>query len=433
MRKTLLATSALALAGALAAGPASAADMLSVGVGGYMQQWFGVADRDDMDADGGAAAQSDSEIHVKGSLESDMGLKFSVHMELEGDRGSNAIDESYARVSGEFGQLEIGARDHAMVRMHSGISDVGVGLNAGDTQKWIPGAYLETSGHGIGNARKLNYISPRVSGLQVGVSYAPDDTTQAAASAPTGNDKDGWGVAMNFQQEVGDMAVTISAGHKTASTVGMAMGYMSGSEEASSLSKDEYEGHMEAIEEYAEVALAMGSGNLQGLRDDAAAAVEAIDEATDMSATKSDASTYTNFGIGVGMGAFGFNVAYAMAEGGAYMLQTHYVDPNAGTVSATDDEGDDIVTQRVVKDSSKDYDVWGVSVSYADGPMALSLGHMAHETDAGGQRDATMLSGSYTLAPGVAWKTSLMMVEDTTVDDGLNEGTAIVTGITLGF
>ena len=38
MRKTLLATSALALAGALAAGPASAADMLSVGVGGYMQQ-----------------------------------------------------------------------------------------------------------------------------------------------------------------------------------------------------------------------------------------------------------------------------------------------------------------------------------------------------------------------------------------------------------
>ncbi len=38
MRKTLIATSALAFAGALAAGQASAADMMSVGVGGYMEQ-----------------------------------------------------------------------------------------------------------------------------------------------------------------------------------------------------------------------------------------------------------------------------------------------------------------------------------------------------------------------------------------------------------
>ncbi len=36
MRKTLLATTALAFAGALAAGSAAAADMLSVGVGGYV-------------------------------------------------------------------------------------------------------------------------------------------------------------------------------------------------------------------------------------------------------------------------------------------------------------------------------------------------------------------------------------------------------------
>ena len=38
MRKTLIATSALAFAGALGAGQASAADMLSVGVGGYLEQ-----------------------------------------------------------------------------------------------------------------------------------------------------------------------------------------------------------------------------------------------------------------------------------------------------------------------------------------------------------------------------------------------------------
>ena len=67
---------------------------------------------------------------------------------------------------------------------------------------------------------------------------------------------------------------------------------------------------------------------------------------------------------------------------------------------------------------------------------------MTHETDAGTERNATMLSASYTLAPGVAWKTSVFAVEDdtggpdvaTTADDETDaEGTAFVTGITLNF
>ena len=38
MKRILLGTTALAVATAMGAGPASAADMLSVGVGGYMEQ-----------------------------------------------------------------------------------------------------------------------------------------------------------------------------------------------------------------------------------------------------------------------------------------------------------------------------------------------------------------------------------------------------------
>ena len=95
------------------------------------------------------------------------------------------------------------------------------------------------------------------------------------------------------------------------------------------------------------------------------------------------------------------------------------------------------MTSKVVKDKSKDFDVWGVSVSYTDGPMALSLGHMVHEEDAGGEREATMLSASYMLAPGVASKTSIFRAEDTTghknVTEGKNDGSGFVTGITLGF
>ena len=149
MGKFLIATSALAFAGAMAVGPASAADKLSLGLGGYMQQWFGYADRDDDNSEGGIDTQSDSEVYFQGSLDSDMGLKYTVHVQLEANQDSNKaaqIDESFVRISGAFGQLEMGARDSIQARTHYGISDVGVGLTAGDTQKWIPGAYLDTNG-----------------------------------------------------------------------------------------------------------------------------------------------------------------------------------------------------------------------------------------------------------------------------------------------
>ena len=289
---------------------------------------------------------------MKGSLESDSGLKFSVHMELEGDRGEgtvkdgkvaqNFIDESFARVSGEFGQIEFGARDHVMVRMHSGISDVGIGLTSGDTQKWVPGTYLETAGHAIGNARKLNYISPRVSGLQLGVSYAPDDTAQDAnTGAPSGNDNAGWGAGLNFQQEVGDMAVTFSLGHKSTDSAGAAISCPAWTHRRPAtggtticvsqppLTRRSQEGVGEVgvsgvhrQEEHGEDARGQyckpnGRLALGGIVNAASWAGMAIMGATS-SMTKGDASTYTNAGVGVSFGAFKFNVAYATSDGGAY-------------------------------------------------------------------------------------------------------------------
>lgn len=484
-RKALMATSALACVGALAAGPASAADMLTVGVGGYMQQWVGAVDRNDAGAEGGVGQHSDGEIHFKGALESDMGMKYSVHVELEADRGSGAvkddkvaqnfIDETYVRVTGDFGQLEIGGRDHAMVRMHYGISDVGVGLNAGDTQKWIPGAYLETSGHAIGNARKINYITPRINGLQVGVSYAPDDTTQLAASTPTGNDNAGWGAAVNFQQELADMMVSLSLGHRSKETAGAAIEYMSGAAPAAGaadmrLTPNQVAAHKKTILAFQNAADLMPAKGTKvvpsfiaadgdSIAEDAREAQNALLAATDGMVTRGDNATYTNAGIGITMGAWGFNIAWAEQDGGAYTTApanvpirqggAAVIDPDhmydgdgdgtktAESATNNDPGNDTYMAQSVVKDGSKDYSVVGVSVSYTDGPMAFSLGHMMHEEDAGGERTATMLSGSYTLGPGVAWKTSLFQAEDTTsnakVDHGVNEGTAIVTGITLNF
>ena len=345
MRKTLLATSALAFAGALAAGPASAADMLALGVGGYMQQWLGVADRADNRAEGGVDIQSDSEVYFQGSLDSDMGLKYTVHVQLEANQDANKaaqIDESFARVSGDFGTLEIGARDAIHARTHYGISDAGVGLNAGDTQKWIPGAYLDTNGW-IADNLNVIYISPRMNGVQVGLSYGADSGSEnSVTSAPDGNDNSVVAGGINFNQEIADASVKISLGHRAAGTSG---------------------------------------------EDD----------------------TFTNMGLAIGMGSLGFNIAYAERDKGTGM-------------------------------PADEWSVVGASVSYSDGPMSVSLGSQMHETEAGTERSAAMLSASYTLAPGVAWKTSVFQVEDDTVapaanttEDAAVEGSAFVTGITLNF
>ena len=492
MRNALFATASLAFVSS----PVMAADMLSVGVGGYMQQWFGYADRSDPGADGGFAVHSDSEVHIKGSLESEMGLKYTVHVELEGDGANGQVDESFVRVSGEFGQIEFGFRDHAMVRMHSGIKDVGIGLTSGDTQAWIPGTYLETAGHagtaGGGNDPKLNYISPRAAGLQVGLSYAPKNGGMRTTT-PEGNDDATWGAGLNFKQAVGDASLTFSLGHRSTGRGGMdSHMIMSAADEDNRLTMLQYEAHKAVADAYDDAIMNGVSQtatdystllNPTTVADDTTATANLADyagvvaqaraskmamaniDATAMS--ERDDQTYTNIGFGIGFGAFGFNLAYAAGDmGTSYMVGdvmapvnsdgsaviddqhtwdhdgddattavTEAATPDANGVSQNDPRNDYYKATGVMKAPSTDFDVWGFSVSYAEGPMSVSLGHMQHEEDSGGERDATMLSASYTLAPGVAWKSSVFAVEDTTsaVDDGMNEGTGFVTGIAIGF
>ena len=100
-----------------------------------------------------------------------------------------------------------------------------------------------------------------------------------------------------------------------------------------------------------------------------------------------DDKTFTNFGLQVGFGAFGFDVAYAENDGGEYMADGK-------------------------KNGAKDWETVSAGVMYSDGPMAVSLSHMATEDgDSGTDKNATMLSMSYSLAPGVDSKTSIFGTE----------------------
>ncbi len=353
MRKTLLATTALACAGALAAAPASAADQLSVGVGGYMQQWFGVSDVDDSTdkkIKGGVGQMSDSEVHIRGRLESDNGLTFSVKVEIEGNSGGSSIDESQATIGGSFGQIVLGAEDNAQTLTHYGNQDVGISLNCGDVGDWVRGfpgcgRGFETAGHRHGDRKAVTYFTPRLSGVQFGATYIPNAEVAAEAGnvPPANNDKDAWAVGLNVQQEFGEASVAISAGHYQRSQV----------------------------------------------------AGEDIKKIDDL--------TFSNFGLQVGFGAVGFDVAYAANDGGKY-----------------DASGK--------KNKGEDYEVVSAGVNYTDGPLAVSLSHMMADDDDGDDAGATMFSVSYSLAPGIASRTTLLSAEAENV-----EGTAFVTGITLNF
>jgi len=507
MRKALLATTALAFAGAMAAGQASAADdmkpePLRLSVGGYMEQWFGYADRDD-GAEGGFKNDSDAEIYFSGSVKSDMGLTFGVDVQLEANNGpkeythpvsgthnnptgSTNIDESYAWVSGDFGRLELGARDTIQARTHVGISDVGIGLNAGDTQVWIPGGYFDTNGWwvGMGDNKNLIYLTPRVQGLQLGLSYGVDATDENKwAGAPVGDDNAVWAGGLNFQQQIGDTSFSFSVGHRNRSKADAEHTVFDGTmgdEARTSL------WHQRLAANVMNIPMLLNGDKVQQTtdadttadgfqedEDDNTVVIYTIDGSDDDTLTASTAATdataalrnqsmqlllaqkstmmagdndtFTNVGVGVGFGAFQFNVAYATRDAGGYMVADRYTDPaaidNDPTTTPTDTTDDDVHTQSVVKNKASEWDTWGVSVTYTDGPMAVSLGHMNLETGAGGERTGTMFSARYTLAPGIDWRTSIFQVEDSThwnlgareARQATNEGTGFVTGIRLGF
>ena len=429
MKRILLGTTALAFAGAMGAGQVSAADKLSVGVSGFMEQWVGMNNLDGAD-NGGVSQMSDSEIHFKGKLEADSGLTFSIKVEMEAnsqgigkDANGDDIDESQATISGSFGQVVLGTEDHPAALMHHGNQDVGIGYCA-DAPYWIgatgcareSGKGLGTNGWLIGgDDQKIGYYTPRISGVQFGAAYVPDANSEDINRSPTNNDQDAWSIGLNAKQDIGDANVTVSFGHYQRSQVGAHTLY--------TISSAEVMEHKSAIAVYQE-AIADGVANnvppttpaaLNALAEGAAAAK--ADLAANMSmSTKADSQTFSNFGLQVGFGGIGFHVAHATVDGGVYMVVPGDLDddPNASDV--------------LVKDTSKDYDVTSVGGKYSDGPMALSLTHMLADADDGGEANVTMLSMSYTLAPGIASKTSLVSGEQ----DGA-AGTVFVTGITLGF
>ena len=238
MKKILLGSTAIVAAGMIASVPsADAASKMKLGVGGYMEQWFGFTSGDDGVAQdySGFDIKSDPEIFFKGSTKLDNGITVGVNVQLEATQNGDQIDEQYMFVKGSFGQIIIGDENSAMYKMHYAPSDFGIGMNSGDVTAWnkpvtdAEGDSINMGSHyrspfgatyiepdAVNDSAKISYFTPRVSGFQLGLSYGPDGN-QDSNGLPNRDaaNTDYIMVGANFKQKMGGMSVGISGGYGT--------------------------------------------------------------------------------------------------------------------------------------------------------------------------------------------------------------------------
>jgi len=240
MQKKLLSTTALvAAAGMLAPvaiSEANAAEPMSVSVGGYLQTGIQVQDEDDGPGEGGANRQditipTDGEIQFTAKTTLDNGIEVGARIEYEAHNqggGSSIVDERYVWFEGDFGRLIVGSNEAVTSPMHyqAPVGAAVFGVNTptfGFASPQGGGNHASTTTYSFiaGDAGHVIYFSPRMSGFQLGLSYAPDATQSAVDSQSTPADNDGledeFAVAVNFTNSFDGVDVAASVGYNQAS------------------------------------------------------------------------------------------------------------------------------------------------------------------------------------------------------------------------
>jgi outer membrane protein OmpU len=232
-------TTALATVGLIAgvAGNAAAAERIKIGVHGYHQQWLVGADQDYNNAASSGAEQRtnalsekhNSEICFVGETTLDNGLTFGVNVQLEANTSADQIDESYLYVqSDSLGQLLMGSLDNSAYLLHVTAPDGGVSLDSGDVvnnEFYVnPGLTLFDRATGTtflnfsdDDSGKVNYISPRFSGVQLGVSFIPNfqagGDSNSSLRISNNNVNNGFAGAINYTEDFNGFGVQLSAGY----------------------------------------------------------------------------------------------------------------------------------------------------------------------------------------------------------------------------
>ena len=175
--------------------------------------------------------KTDAEIHFNGRATLDSGMKIHMRVELEGQNnhsdggsGDDPIDEYFMSVSGSFGRIILGGTGGAPVKMLTGLSGswaTGVGETLSfDVNNWLrpasPGNFyqIQHSRLDTGDAEKVTYISPKLGGFQVGMTYSPnrmnnDDNSRINAENSV---HDGIEGAVSYIGKFGDVGFGVGGG-----------------------------------------------------------------------------------------------------------------------------------------------------------------------------------------------------------------------------
>ncbi|MBN8195284.1 MULTISPECIES: porin [Thalassospira] len=207
MKKILVASSALVAVAF--AGQAQASEKISLSLGGFMEQWVGVADEDN-NAEGKNKFQSDTEVHFKGATTLDNGIEVGVAIEFGIEGGDNATDEQYLFVNGGFGQVKLGSEDGAAGDMTISAPAVGpVGANDGDLTKWISTSNVPNNSWDDGDDQKITYYTPVFGGFRAGVSYT--DSADAEANDQTTNGREVVSGGVEYNGDFDAVSVSVAA------------------------------------------------------------------------------------------------------------------------------------------------------------------------------------------------------------------------------
>jgi predicted porin len=203
MKKVLLATTALVSAGVLAGASEVAAQdkPISLQLGGYYRSAFAVNSDDDGTGQRGAGRRNhritqDVEVHFKGETTLANGLTIGAVVELEAqEQNGDQVDETWAYIKGRWGELRYGDEDSV-----TRLSALSAPYPLNDTMFGANSPFFTFSNNGIAvsgtagpgtnttaldlttDSSKLLYFTPRISGFQASVSYAPDGTQDCRTS-----------------------------------------------------------------------------------------------------------------------------------------------------------------------------------------------------------------------------------------------------------
>jgi len=258
MKRLLLGTTALVAAAAIGV-PAQAAEKIKLSLGGYFQAYWGYANEEDGVGEVGANRRNhgfyrEGEIYFRGETELDNGITIGVNVQLEAETAADQIDESYIYFEGGFGRIELGAIDGAHARTHvwnpgafgGGGPDFATAIWPNSPAGNSVGSVVTYGGYFVsGDREKISYFTPRVGGLQVGVSYMPErceafsgctQNTRLPPDNTAGQQSEIYEIGGNFKQKFGDVAFSISAGTSSGNVETANAGTGAGSEDQDDMS-----------------------------------------------------------------------------------------------------------------------------------------------------------------------------------------------------